>query len=97
MSTCKDCEKIFASPQSLCNHRKRMHPANTVKVASGLPQSLKSLAQGTKEVKKILDVILNPSKNVQTVQDISPPKVAKTEKICQLMKSWILIRKIQIV
>ena len=72
-----------------------MHPGNTVKVGSGLPQTLKSLTQvqkvpkiqgtkgtkGTKEVKKILDVILNPSKNVQTVQDISPPKVAKTEEI----------------
>ena len=81
MSTCKDCEKSFASRQSLCNHRKRMHPGNTVKMASGLPQTLKSLTQGTKEVKKILDVILNPSKNVQTVQDISPPKIAKTEEI----------------
>ena len=94
MSTCKDCEKSFASRQSLCNHRKRMHPGNTVKVGSGLPQTLKSLTQvqkvpkvqgtkgtkGTKEVKKILDIILSPSKNVQTVQDISPPKVAKTEE-----------------
>ena len=25
-SNCKDCSKEFASPQSLCNHRKRKHP-----------------------------------------------------------------------
>ncbi len=29
MSVCKDCGKIFSSPQSLCNHRKRKHPDNT--------------------------------------------------------------------
>ena len=28
--TGRNCEKSFASRQSLCNHRKRMHPENTV-------------------------------------------------------------------
>ena len=61
MSTCKDCEKSFASRQSLCNHRKRMHPGNTVKVGSGLPQTLKSLTQ----VQKVPKV---QGKKVQKVQ-----------------------------
>ena len=81
MPYCDKCDKIFASRQSLWKHRQRMHPGNTVKVGSGLPQTVKSLVQGTNKVKKVLDVILNPSKNAQTAQNISPPKIAKTDEI----------------
>ena len=58
MSNCKDCEKVFASPQSLSNHRKRNHSGNGAQtVSSGLAPKLRSRTQGEKNVKKILDII----------------------------------------
>ena len=65
---------MFASPQSLSNHRKRNHSGNGVlTVSSGLPPKLRSRAQSEKRVKKILDIILKPkmSGNVQNLQDTS--------------------------
>ena len=80
MSNCKDCEKVFASPQSLSNHRKRNHSGNGVQtVSSGLPPKLRLGTKGEKNVKKILDIILKPktSGNVQNSQWMPNGKISK--------------------
>ena len=80
MSNCKDCEKVFASPQSLSNHRKRNHSGNGAQtVSSGLPPKLRSRTQGEKNVKKILDIILKPktSGNEQNSEWMPNGKISK--------------------
>ena len=57
MSNCKDCEKVFASPQSLSNHRKRYHSGNGAQtVSSGIPPKLRSRTQGEKDVELEYDM-----------------------------------------
>ena len=80
MSNCKDCEKVFASPQSLSNHRKRKHSGNGAQtVSSGLAPKLRSRTQGEKNVKKILDIILKPktSGNEQNSEWMPNGKISK--------------------
>ena len=79
MSACKDCPKSFASRQSLCNHRKRVHP--TMKLQN-VSKKLKSKAQDKEEAQKVMDKIFNrePSKDVQDIS-LSPPEIVNVDKI----------------
>ena len=80
MSNCKDCEKVFASPQSLSNHRKRYHSGNGVQtVSSGIPPMLRSRTQGEKDAEKILDIISKPktSRNGQNSEWMPNGKISK--------------------
>ena len=80
MSTCKDCLKSFASRQSLSNHRKRVHPNNTMKLQKvSLPKKLKAQEKDRRtEGQKVSDMIFgrddvedtsSPSENVDVSTD----------------------------
>ena len=80
MSNCKDCEKVFASPQSLSNHRKRYHSGNGAQtVSSGIPPKLRSRTQGEKDAEKILDMISKPktSRSGQNSEWMPNGKISK--------------------
>ncbi len=68
MSVCKDCGKIFSSPQSLCNHRKRKHPDNTAKGAG------ERFADSMKAEKKMI-----ANKAINTIMGRDPSTGKKTE------------------
>ena len=67
------------NPVTVSLSGKRKHPDNTVQNVLS-KRSQKSQARDSNKVKKILDVIMSPSKNVQDIS-LSPPKIVKTDEI----------------
>ena len=74
MSTCKDCLKPFSSRQSLSNHRKRVHPNNTMKLQKmSLPKKLKAQEKDRRtEGQKVTDMIFGRDDVEDT--SLSPPE-----------------------
>ena len=74
MSICKDCLKPFSSRQSLSNHRKRVHPNNTMKLQKvSLPKKLKAQEKDRRtEGQKVTDMIFGRDDVEDT--SLSPPE-----------------------